>query len=105
MCIRDRIQTDSRYDVLTVPSAAIQTENDTSYVRVLKNGKVSNVTVTTGISDDTNTEITSGLTEGDVVVTGTSATTTSGTSSTTSPFSGSGGRGSGGGGTAIFRRG
>ena len=95
------IQTARADNVLTVPSAAIQTSNGSSYVRVLKNGKVSDVAVTTGISDDTNTEVTSGLSAGDVVITGTNATTSS---STSSPFGGGfGGRGGGGG--AVFRRG
>ena len=97
------IQTARADNVITVPSSAVQTSSGASYVRVLKNGQVSTVPVTTGISDDTNTEITSGINEGDVVVTGTNAT--GGSSSTSSPFSGGfGGRG-GGGGAVLFRRG
>ncbi len=102
------IQTARHDDVITVPTAAIQSSNGASYVRVLKNGKVSTVQVTTGISDDTNTEVESGISEGDVVITGTNATAT-GSSATTSPFSGGfggGARGGGGGGGAVlFRRG
>lgn len=101
------IQTARHDNVITVPTAAIQTANGTSYVRVLKNGQVSEVQVTTGIADDTNTEIISGISEGDVVITGTN-TTTGGSSSTTSPFSGGfggGARGGGGGGAVLFRRG
>jgi HlyD family secretion protein len=73
-------------NVLSVPFAAVQTQNGQQYVRVLKNGAVENVNVTTGISSDTNTEITSGLNEGDAVVTAvaTSGSTTSTT--TASPF-------------------
>jgi multidrug efflux pump subunit AcrA (membrane-fusion protein) len=90
------IQTARADNVVTVPSAAVQTSNGASYVRELKNGKVTTVPVTTGISDDTNTEITSGVSAGDVVITGTNSTTTS--SSTTSPFStGLGGTRTGGG--------
>jgi multidrug efflux pump subunit AcrA (membrane-fusion protein) len=102
------IQTAHAYNVVTVPSAAVQTANGASYVRVLKNGQVTNVPVTTGISDDTNTEITSGISVGDVVITGTNATTSS---STTSPFSSGGfggargGGGGGGGGGRVFIRG
>lgn len=97
------IQTARRDNVITVPTAAVQTINDQSYVRVLKKNKVSEVPVTTGIADDTNTEITSGINEGDVVITGT--TTTSGTSQT-SPFGGGfGGNRGGGGGAVLFRRG
>ncbi|HVA96025.1 MAG TPA: efflux RND transporter periplasmic adaptor subunit [Candidatus Acidoferrales bacterium] len=97
------IQTARADNVITVPTAAVQTSNGSSYVRVLKNGQLTEVPVTTGISDDTNTEISSGISEGDTVVIGTS-TTTSGSSSTASPFSGAGGRG-GGGGAVFFRRG
>lgn len=97
------IQTARADNVLIVPSAAIQTSNGSSYVRVLKNNQVSTVQVTTGISDDTNTEIKSGLSAGDVVITGTNATTSG--NSSTSPFSGLGGRGGFGGGGAIIRTG
>ena len=93
------IQTARADNVVTVPSAAVQTSNGTSYVRILKNGKETDVQVTTGISDDTNTEITSGVNEGDVVITGTNATTTS--SSTTSPFSTGFGGARGGAGAAV----
>jgi len=94
------IQTARADNVITVPSAAVQTENGASYVRVLKNGKATSVPVTTGISDDTNTEITSGVNAGDVVIVGTNATT----NNTTSPFSTSltGGRGGFGGGGGGF---
>lgn len=95
-------------NVLMVPSAAIQTGANGSTVRVLQNGKVTSVPVTTGDSSDTDTEITSGLTEGQTVVTSVIMPTTgSGTSGTTSPFSGIGGTrgGFGGGGGVIFRSG
>lgn len=101
------IQTARADNVITVPSAAVQTENGASYVRVLKNGKVTSVPVTTGISDDTNTEITAGINVGDDVIVGTSATT----NNTTSPFStglgGAGGARGGGfsGGGAVIRGG
>jgi multidrug efflux pump subunit AcrA (membrane-fusion protein) len=90
------IQTDRRDNVVTVPLAAVQTSSGSSYVRVMKNGKVSQVDVTTGISSDTETEITSGINEGDVVVTSVSTANTKASSSTTSPFSSLGGRGFGG---------
>ncbi len=91
------IQTARADNVITVPSTAVQMINGASYVKVLKKGQVSIVPVKTGISDDTNTEIISGISAGTVVMTGTS---TSGTS-TTSPFSG----GFGGKGGVLFRRG
>jgi multidrug efflux pump subunit AcrA (membrane-fusion protein) len=70
-------------DVLSVPTSAIQTTNEQSVVHVLKNGQVTSVPVETGISSDTNTEITSGLTEGQTVITNYVATG----NATTSPFS------------------
>lgn len=80
-------------DVLVVPSSSVQKQNDSSYVRVLKNGKMSQVTITTGLSSSTETEIVSGLSVGDKVVTSIVAQTpnTSGTSRTTSVFGGMGG--------------
>ncbi|MGH7203935.1 MAG: efflux RND transporter periplasmic adaptor subunit [Candidatus Levyibacteriota bacterium] len=93
------IQTGRHDDVLFVPTAAIQTANGSSYVRVLKDGKVTQQTVTTGLASDNDTEITSGLNEGDTVVTSVVTTRASGSSSAASPFSGiTGGRGGGGGG-------
>jgi macrolide-specific efflux system membrane fusion protein len=96
------IQIDKRNDVLMVPTAAVQTANGNSTVRVLKNGTVTQVPVEVGISSDTDTEITSGLSEGQTVVTGTVSTTTT-SSQTSSPFSGFGGRGGGFGGGAAVR--
>lgn len=80
------IITDTATDALYVPSAALITQNGATYAKTLVSGKEVDVAVETGISDDTDTVITSGLTEGETVITGTvSATTT--TSSTRSVFS------------------
>jgi multidrug efflux pump subunit AcrA (membrane-fusion protein) len=77
-------------DALYIPSAALVTQSGQNYAQVLQNGKEVQVPVEIGISSDTDTVITSGLTEGETVVTGTvTATTTS--SSTRSVFSTSGG--------------
>lgn len=85
---------DVKPDVLLVPSGAVQTQNGTSYVRVMKNNQVTNVNVGIGESSDTQTEITSGLSEGDTVVTGITTPTTT-TGATTSVFGGGGGFGGG----------
>jgi membrane fusion protein, macrolide-specific efflux system len=95
------IQTAYKDSVLKVPISAIQTTNGQSTVRVLKNGKISEAEGETGITSDSETEIVSGVSEGDVIITGTttasrSTTTTQGTS----PFSAIGGRGFGGAGGA-----
>ena len=100
------IQTARKDNVLSVPSGAVQTVGGSSTVRVLQNGQITNVPVTTGISSDTDTEIISGLTEGQTVVTGVVQTTT--TTSGSSPFGGTNrgfGGGFGGGGTVLFRTG
>jgi multidrug efflux pump subunit AcrA (membrane-fusion protein) len=58
-----------RADVLLVPSAAISTQGGQSYVEVISSsGETEQRVVKTGESDDTNTEITSGITEGEEVV-------------------------------------
>lgn len=73
-------------DVLVVPSEAVQSANGQTGVRILRNGQAQTVTVETGLTSDTQTEITSGLSQGDVVITRTAAR--SGTPTTgQSPFS------------------
>ncbi len=95
------IQTNRKDNVLMVPSAAVQTTGGQSVVKVLNNGQISTVPVTTGISSDTDTEITSGLSEGQSLVIG-SSLISSQTGSSSSPFSALrfGGRFGGGGGGA-----
>lgn len=93
------IITNTKDNVVMIPSAAVQTQNDESTVRVLKNGVVQTVTVETGIANDTDIEIISGISEGDTVITGQTTTTTQ---TGTSPFSGT--RGFGAGGFGIQRR-
>ena len=92
-------------NVLLVPTAAIQTANGQSSVRVLKNGKITDTPVTIGDSSSTDTEVTEGLSEGDTVVIG--FVSTGQGQSTASPFSRSlfgGGAGGGafGGGNRVF---
>lgn len=92
----------TKTDVLTVPSTALTTQNGATYAKTLQNGKEVDVPVEVGISSDTNTEIVSGLNEGQIVITGTNSATTSGTNSTRSVFSG--GFGGGGGNVRVFTR-
>ena len=84
-------------DALYAPSASLITQNGVTLAKTLVNGKEVDVEVSTGISDDTNTVIISGLTEGQAVITGTVSKTTTSASTGTSVFS-SGLRGVGGGG-------
>jgi len=90
-------------NVLLVPNAAVQTTNGTSLVRVMKNGKVTSVPVEIGLTSDTQTEITSGLSEGDEVVVATIGTRTGASSSTSSPFGAVRGFGGGTGGGNFIR--
>jgi macrolide-specific efflux system membrane fusion protein len=77
----------AKSDVLLIPSDAIQVQTDgTSTVDVLKNGQPQTVTVETGLTSDTQTEITSGLNAGDEVITGTT-TGNSTQAGSNSPFS------------------
>ena len=92
----------SRSNVLLVPTSAVSGSSSASFVRVMTNGTPTYRQVTTGMTTSSLTQITSGLTAGEVVVTGTytnSATTNSGTS-TTGGFGGLGGFSGGG----SFRR-
>ncbi|MFH2019487.1 MAG: efflux RND transporter periplasmic adaptor subunit [bacterium] len=87
-------------NVLIVPNGAIKTTNGVSTVSVLKGKTPTTVTVETGLSSDTSTEITSGLSVGDKVVTGTVSTAPTSTTQTQSVFS-VGNRGFGGGTSAV----
>ena len=103
---------DAKQNVLLVPSSAIKTNNGTSYVQLLQGTSTTNTTTTSsgtnssglssaqtlsnqtvevGASNDTMTEILSGVKEGDTVVTQTINSSTSTTSSTTKTSSGGGG--------------
>ncbi len=94
------IITDVKTDVLLVPSSAVTTSNGQATVTILQNNNPAPVAVTTGESSDTETEITSGLTEGQTIIVGGLSSGTGASSATSSPFS-SGLRLFGGGGGAV----
>lgn len=92
MSVSATIIIDTAQDVITIPSSAIKTSNDGSYVEVFGSalatpasgvqGSTSEtlpkqVMVNLGLSDDSNTEIISGLKEGDIIVTKTVTSTVS----------------------------
>lgn len=105
MTVQASIITDIKDDVVLVPSTAVTTQNGQTVVRELKNGQLTFVDVTVGEKSDTQTEIDSGVNEGDEVVTSIITPTTS-SATGTSPFSGTGARGGfGGAGGAAFTRG
>lgn len=95
MAVSAKIITNVKNDVVLVPSAAVATSNGQSSVRVLQNGNPVSVNVEVGDSNDTQTEITSGVSEGETVITGITGGSRSSTG-TTSPFGGGFGRGVGG---------
>jgi peptidoglycan hydrolase-like protein with peptidoglycan-binding domain len=93
----------SRSNVLLVPTSAVSGTSSATFVRVMMNGTPTYRQVTTGMATSSLTQITSGLTAGEVVVTGqyTNSATTS--TSTSGGFGGLGGLGGFGGG-GSFRR-
>lgn len=92
MAVSAEIITNLKTDVLLVPNAAVITVDGQSTVQVRKDGQISTVQVEIGDANGSQTEIKSGLNEGDEVITSV-ITSNSGSqnSSTTSPFSGIGG--------------
>ena len=97
MTVNASILIDSKQDVLVIPSSAIQTSDGISTVKVVKDNQTSQVTVETGLSDDTNTEIISGLSVGDTVITSTVTNNTSTKTNSSTNQSVFGGSGFGGG--------
>jgi len=101
MSVTADIITDIKQDVLILPNTAIKTQGISKYVELvtasdaLKQQLAANVSgvalpipptqqsIETGISNDTSTEIVSGLKEGDIVVASTVSSSTSSNSSTT----------------------
>jgi multidrug efflux pump subunit AcrA (membrane-fusion protein) len=75
------IETTVAENVLAVPSAAVKTNNGSKYVLVVgPNGTTTNKTVTVGVSDDSYTQIVSGIAEGTAVSTGAASSASSGSS-------------------------
>ncbi|MCX6763453.1 MAG: efflux RND transporter periplasmic adaptor subunit [Candidatus Moranbacteria bacterium] len=95
MSVSASIITNVKQDVLLVPSSAVKTQGNSSYVEVLNSGTTpAQKTVEVGASNTTDTEITSGINVGDKVVTQTiNPNLTTSTSSTSSRIPGIGGFG------------
>lgn len=87
MSVSANIITDVKQNVIVVPNSAVKTKNGSYYVEVMKSGTTPTQTgVEIGASNNTQTEIKSGLNVGDKVVTqtiNTSSTSTSGSTSGT----------------------
>jgi len=94
MSVSAAIITGIKQDIIIVPNSAVKSQGGSSYVQVLKNGQTTpqQVPVEVGISNNTDTEIISGITAGDNVVTQTIASgSLSAASSSTSRTTGGGG--------------
>ncbi|MEK7499849.1 MAG: efflux RND transporter periplasmic adaptor subunit [Patescibacteria group bacterium] len=91
MSVNANIITAHKNDALLVPNAAIQPQGDQNVVTVIRNGSQTTVPITLGSSNDLQTEIISGLQEGDEVITGTSTATGSSAFSSGNSFGGGGG--------------
>ena len=104
MSARAAIILETRPDVLVVPMAAVKASGNQSYVEVLNPADLApvantnnlstssnspqKVNIQVGLSDDTNIEITSGLKEGDIVITQTVDPNTAKTTTATTPTTG-----------------
>ncbi len=71
MTVSASIITDVKQNVLIIPNSSVKSQSGESYVEVLNNEKDSleKKVVEIGLSNDTNTEIISGLSEGEIIVT------------------------------------
>lgn len=92
------IVVEQRDNILLVPNRAVKTTGKQKIVNVVVDGKPTSVNVTLGMSSDTQSEVVSGLNEGDVVQVLQTTTSTSG-------GGGFGGPGGGFGGPGGFRPG
>ncbi|MBU0569392.1 efflux RND transporter periplasmic adaptor subunit [Patescibacteria group bacterium] len=93
MAVNANIILDSKSDILLVPANAVQSRNGQATVRVRQNGQVEEIVVEIGLSSDTQTEIISGISEGDEIITNiiTPTVPSNGSQTTgTSPFGGAG---------------
>ncbi len=102
MSAQASIITEIKDNALLVPASAVQSQNGTQTVSIMRNGLPQQVPVETGLASDTQIEITSGLSVGDTIVTGTTTANinTAARGQTQSVFSGFGAgslRGVGGG--------
>ncbi len=69
MSVSSSIITGVKQDVILIPSSAVKSEAGGSYVEVLSGGEAKRKTVEAGASNDTQTEIISGLSAGDKIIT------------------------------------
>jgi macrolide-specific efflux system membrane fusion protein len=92
------VTTGERDNVLNVPNAAVSGSGSTATVKVLKNGVQTTVNVVAGLKGDSSTEIVSGLTAGQQVVTSSGVVATAGAGAAAGTTGRAGGFGGAGGG-------
>jgi HlyD family secretion protein len=63
-----QLTTSSKADIVVVPPRALRRRGSEQIVDVRRDGTVVEQVVTTGVSDNSNVEVVTGLAEGDVVV-------------------------------------
>ncbi len=88
MAVSANIIVSTKSNVLLVPSIAVQTLGRKNLITILKNGQPKSVVVKIGDQSDSEIEITSGLNEGDIVVTGTTSSLATQTTGQRSVFGG-----------------
>jgi len=93
MNVSASIITNEKQNAIIVPSNAVKTENGKSYVETIKNGIPEKKIVETGLENNSKTEIKSGVSEDDTVVTQTIGALSSSSSSSTSSSSNKNSRG------------
>ncbi len=74
MSVTASVITSVEQNVLIVPSPAVKTQGSQNYVEVLKDGASQQKAVQVGLSNDSQTEIVSGIDEGEAVITQTIST-------------------------------
>lgn len=86
MSVSATIKTNEKNDVIVIPSSAIKTKNGKSYVSILEDGNTSpsSIEISVGISNDTLTEVLSGLQEGESMITKTITSSNSSSKTSTS---------------------
>ncbi|EIW17054.1 MULTISPECIES: efflux RND transporter periplasmic adaptor subunit [Pelosinus] len=68
MTARVSIQSGESKNTILVPLSAIKENQGQPYVQIMVSGKIENINVTTGLSNEDKVEITSGLADGDQIV-------------------------------------
>lgn len=88
MAVTASIIINSKSDILLIPSTAIETNNDgTTTVRTIKDGVTSVTTITIGETNNNQTEVVSGLSEGDTIISSSVSNDAKSNNNTTSSFS------------------